>query len=227
MSSPGTSPLTDLRFDAVLFDMDGTLIDSIPAVERSWLTWCAEYGVDPVRLLGFHGVPAAAVIAGLLPQRQRASAHLRIREIEIADTEGIRLLPGAAELLADLESSGAAHAIVTSCTDDLAAARIAATGLRVPEVVVTASDVTVGKPAPDPYLEGARRLGVDPARCLVVEDAGAGIVSARAAGCAAVVAVTSTTGRAELEGSADVVVDGLDQVSAVVRPDGIQVTVTG
>ena len=227
MPAPATPALADRRFDAVLFDMDGTLIDSIPAVERSWLAWCAEYGVDPVRLLGFHGIPAAEVIAGLLPEHPRDPAHARIREIELADTDGIRVLPGAAELLAGLEAErgGLRHRHVLH--GDLAAARIAATGLRVPHVLVTAGQVAVGKPSPEPYLAGALRLGVDPARCLVVEDAGAGIVSARAAGCAAVLAVTSTTRRAELEGSADVVVDGLDQVSAVVRADGIQVTVTG
>ena len=222
------SPLSfhDLRFEAVLFDMDGTLLDSIPAVERSWLRWCEEYDVDPRRMVGLHGVPAVGVIAELLPPERRAEAHARIRALEVGDLGGITILPGAAELLASLEAAGGAFAIVTSCTDDLAAARVEATGLRVPAVVVTASQVAMGKPGPDPYLEGARRLGVDPARCLVVEDAAAGIVSARAAGCAAVLAVTSTTPRAELEDLADVVVTGLDRVAVSVDADGIRVIVS-
>ncbi len=226
MPFPAPLSFADHRFDAVLFDMDGTLLDSIPAVERSWLRWCEEFGVDPRGLLGLHGVPAVRVIAELLPPGRRAEAHVRIRELEVGDTDDITILPGAAELLASLEAAGGAFAIVTSCTDDLARARVAATGLRVPDVVVTASQIPMGKPAPDPYLEGARRLGVNPARCLVVEDATAGIASARAAGCAAVLAVTSTTPRAELEDLADAVVTGLDQVAVTVDAGGIRVTLS-
>lgn len=194
------------RFAGVLLDMDGTLIDSIPAVERSWLRWCAEFDVDPRRLVGGHGVSAENLIAGLLPEERRAEAFARIREIEVADTEGITVLPGAAELLRRLHDAGVPTAIVTSCTDDLAEARLRATGLPHPEVVVTASDVERGKPFPDPWLLGAQRLGVDPARCVVVEDAVAGLVAARAAGCGLLVAVTSTTPADELVGHADLVV---------------------
>jgi sugar-phosphatase len=205
--------------------MDGTLIDSIPSVVRSWVRWCEEYGVDPTLLTGLHGVPAVQVIERLLPQRGREAAFARIRELEVADATSVGLHPGAQELLGALAAGGGLHAIVTSCTDDLAAARIAATGLQVPEVVVTADQTSRGKPAPDPYLEAARRLGVDPAACLVVEDAPAGAESARAAGCS-VLAVLTTASRAELEPLADLVVSGIDAVTATVGPDGIRVRAT-
>ncbi|WP_392543509.1 HAD family hydrolase [Oryzobacter telluris] len=204
-------------FGAVLLDMDGTLIDSIASVERSWVLWCAEHGVDPERLRGFHGVTAANVIANLLPEDLRESAFARIREIEVADVDGITVLPGAAELLRALEAGGVPTAIVTSSTDDLAEARLTATRLPHPAVVVTASDVERGKPWPDPWLEGARRLGVDPAQCLVVEDSVAGLRAARAAGCRGLVGVLGTTPRAELEEVADLVVEDVAHLSTVVQ----------
>lgn len=206
---PPTSAAFDLPFSAVLLDMDGTLIDSIPAVERSWLRWCAEFDVEPHLLAGLHGVTAANVIEQLLPAERREKAFARIREIEVADTEGIALLPGAAELLIALAAGGVPTAIVTSCTRDLAEARIAATGLPHPPVVVTASDVDRGKPWPDPWLEGARLLGVDPRDCLVVEDSVAGLSAAREAGCRGLVAVLSTTPREALSPVIDLVVTDL------------------
>lgn len=199
--------LEEQDFAAVLFDMDGTLIDSIPVVLRSWLRWAREEGVDPHRLAGFHGVPARAIAEKLLPPERVAEAVARIDAIELADTDGITILPGAVDALAALRP---AHcAIATSCTAPLARVRIAATGLPAPEVLVTASDVTRGKPYADPYLLAARRLGVDPAQCLVVEDAPGGLEAARAAGCATL-AVTTTTDPAEL--IADAVVDHLGLV---------------
>ena len=212
-------------FSGVLLDMDGTLIDSIPAVERSWLRWCEEYGVDPARLAGLHGVSASNVIAQLLPEERRAEAFARIREIEVHDVDGITLLLGAAELLAELADGGVPTAIVTSCTTDLADARIAATGLARPAALVTASDTARGKPWPDPWLQGARRLGLDPGGCLVVEDAVAGLRAARAARCGALVAVLGTTPRAELEPEADLVVADLTRLTPSV--EGCRVRLTG
>lgn len=210
-------------FGAVLLDMDGTLIDSIASVERSWARWCDEHGVDPERLRGFHGVTATNVIATLLPEDVRESAFARIREIEVADVEGITVLPGAVELLRSLDAGGVPTAIVTSSTDDLAEARLVATGLPHPAVVVTASDVERGKPWPDPWLEGARRLGVDPADCLVVEDSVAGLRAARAAGCRGLVGVLGTTSRAELEEVADVVIEDVSRLSTVVKDGRVRV----
>lgn len=211
---PPSGPF-DAPFDAVLLDLDGTLIDSIAAVERSWIRWAQEYGVDPARLRGFHGVTAANVIAELLPPGVREAAHRRIREIEVSDTDGIVVLPGAADLLGTLADAGVPTAIVTSGTHDLVEARIRATGLPHPPVVVTASDVERGKPWPDPWLEGARRLGVDPAACVVIEDTVAGLEAARAAGCRALVAVLGTAAREDLAAVADLVVPDLSVIRVV------------
>jgi sugar-phosphatase len=163
-------------------------------------------------------VPARGIAERLLPPERVDAAVARIEAIEVADVEGITVLPGALEALAALRGSGiqgaseADHrcAIATSCTAPLAAARISATGLPVPEVVVTASDVTRGKPHPEPFLLAAARLGVEPTECLVVEDAPGGLEAARAAGCSTL-AVATTTAPADL--IADAVVENLAAVA--------------
>jgi sugar-phosphatase len=210
--------LAGRRFAAVLFDMDGTLIDSTPVVVRSWVTWALERGIDPERLEGHHGVPAAQIVRGLVPEHDVEAAIARINALEIADVDGITVLPGAAEAVGALPEDR--RAIVTSCTSMLAAARIRAAGLLAPSVVVTADDVPRGKPDPAPYLLGARRLGVDPASCLVVEDAPSGLAAARAAG-AATLAVTTTTPVGDLV--ADAVVGTLADVRFAVDGDGVRV----
>ncbi len=203
----GVGRLADREFDAVIFDMDGTLIDSIPAVERSWATWAAEHDLEVDVIRRYHGVPAAGIVDLLVPQERRAAALRRIEEIEVDDVEGIVVLPGAAEALTALHD--AKNAIATSCTRDLARARITATGLQAPSILVTASDVTRGKPDPEPFLTAARLLGADPARCLVVEDAPAGVTGAKAAGCATL-GVLTTTPAAQLP--ADALVENLASV---------------
>jgi sugar-phosphatase len=216
---PERSPLFDGRvFDAVLFDLDGTLVDSGAAVLRSWLTWAAENGITPQRLHGFHGMPTTQILAELVSEERVPAAAERLEQLEVGDVDDIVLLPGAARALADVDASRAA--IVTSCTAPLAAARIAASGVVSPAVVVTASDVEVGKPDPAPFLLAATRLGANPQRCLVVEDAVNGLAAARAAGMATL-AVSTTYQAAALE--ADVVVTDLDAVRFVARPDGVQV----
>jgi sugar-phosphatase len=222
---PTLGALEGRTFAAVLFDMDGTLVDSTPAVVRSWIRWAEEEGIDPRRLAGQHGVPARGIIAGLLPAERVEESVARIEAIEIADTADLVVLPGAAEALSALDGSGLS-AIVTSCTGPLARARITATALDAPAVVVTASDVEHGKPAPDPFLAAARRLGVDPRECLVVEDAPSGLEAARAAGCATL-AVTTTTAPADL--FADAVVGTLADTRFAVVDGRVRVTgeVTG
>jgi sugar-phosphatase len=194
-------------FEAVLFDMDGTLVDSTPAVVRSWLRWAAEEGIDPRRLQGSHGQPSAQIVARLVEADRFAESLARIDALELEDTDGVVLLQGAVEALAAWPPDRVA--IVTSCTRALAEARIAAAALPQPKVVVTADDVLRGKPDPAPYLLGAQHLGVDPRDCLVVEDAPAGLASARAAGCATL-AVTTTHPEHELD--ADLVVERLSDV---------------
>ena len=210
-------------FAGVLFDMDGTLIDSTPAVVRSWLRWSDEYGVDLAALAGSHGMTSINTIRLVMADRSEAeqlAAHARIRDIEVADTEGIVALPGAVEAFRILDELGVPHAIVTSCERELAAVRIEAAGLPRPTVVVTASDVSHGKPGPEPYVLGASLLGLSPADCIVVEDAPAGLESGRAAGAGALVAVLAATPAEVLARDADVVVTAVANIpwSTLVTP---------
>lgn len=210
-------------FAGVLFDMDGTLIDSTPAVVRSWLRWSEEFGVDPTALAGSHGMTSINTIRLVMADRSEAeqlAAHARIREIELADTEGIIALPGAVAAFEVLDELGVPHAIVTSCERELAAVRIEAAGLPRPTVVVTASDVSHGKPGPEPYELGASLLGLTPGDCIVVEDAPAGLESGRAAGAGALVAVLAATPAEVLARDADVVVQAVADIpwAALVTP---------
>jgi sugar-phosphatase len=217
-SVTGLGRLADEVFEAVIFDMDGTLIDSTPAVFRAWSTWMREFGLSQEQLGRHHGMPSAQVVRALLAEDQHVEAIRRIDELELEDVHDIVVLPGAAEALDSLRS--AKSAIATSCTVPLARARIRAAELVPPSVLVTVDDVQHGKPAPDPFLEAARRLGVDPARCLVVEDAPKGLEAAHAAGCSTL-AVVTTTPIEELD--ADAVVGTLADVVFVPGEDGIRV----
>lgn len=199
---------------AVLFDADGTLIDSIPAVERAWRTWSTEYGFDPEEILATcHGRPSAETIIELVPGDGFHAALTRLDDLEVTDTRGVRAYPNSRELLDALSDAGLPWAVVTSGTLALVTARLKAAELPTPQVLVTADSVTNGKPDPEGYLLAARQLGVDPARCVVIEDAPAGIRAGKAAG-ATVIGVT-TSHRADELGAADVIVPGLTAVSYV------------
>lgn len=226
-TGPRPAPARDVLgevYDAVLFDMDGTLISSTRSVERCWLRFAAEFGAPTADLapFRFHGVPGRDIVDLLLPDRdpeERAAALARVVDLEVSDTEGIEVLPGAADALR-LGAAGRA-AVVTSCGARLAAARVAAVDLPVPPVVVTADDVERGKPDPEPYRAGAARLGVDVRRCLVVEDAESGVLSGRAAG-AAVLALRTTEPEGP-GGGADLVVADLSAVRFEVTGAGVRV----
>jgi sugar-phosphatase len=187
----------------VLSDLDGVLVDSGAEVERVWREWAFERGLDPDEIArASHGVPAHGVLARVAP-------HLNTPE-EIDEIErrhaatGGRALPGARELLAH------AHAVVTSCSPELAKARFQAAGLTPPAVLITSDRTARGKPHPDPYLAGAAALGADPADCLVLEDAPAGIAAAKAAGMT--VWAVATTHRPEELTGADHIAADLDEV---------------
>lgn len=204
------------RFDAVLFDLDGTLIDSTPAVDRSWAAWSRQTGVN-VDLAESHGVPAMTTIARLLPPERREQALALITELELTDTADVIPLPGAVDALEQLPPNRCA--IATSCTLALAIARIRAAGVPIPKVLVTVDDVSRGKPDPEPYLKAARELGVEPASCLVVEDAVNGLRSAVDAGCATLALRTTTAD--ELLGAADLIVDDLSRIRWIVDSLGL------
>jgi mannitol-1-/sugar-/sorbitol-6-phosphatase len=215
----GLGRLADEVFEAVIFDLDGTLIDSTPAVIRAWATWASEHGLTATEVGRHHGVPSASVVRAVMPEDRYEAAVQRITELELADLHDIVVLPGAAEALASL--ARAKNAIATSCTVPLAKARISAAKLETPTVIVTADDVVNGKPHPEPFLQAARLLDVDPQRCLVVEDAPKGLEAAQAAGCFTL-AVVTTTAREAL--NADAIVTDLSEIRFDVDREGIRVS---
>lgn len=181
----------------LLFDLDGVLVDSRVAVERAWTGWARKVGLDPAAVLAtIQGRRAFDSVRALAPGLDPATEAAYVDEAEVADTEGLSPVPGARELLARLEPGR--FTVVTSCTPRLAGTRLRATGLGVPATIVTADDVERGKPDPQGYLLGAERLGADPAECVVVEDAPAGVAAGKAAGMA-VWAVLTTHEEGDLE----------------------------
>lgn len=182
-----------LTFDAFLFDMDGTILTSIPAVERAWTAWADRIGAPAEDVLHYlHGRPARDTIARFAPQGADIAAEvawLDAREME--DLDGIAAIAGAADLLAALPADR--WAVVTSANRALAERRIAAAGLPAPPLLISSDDVRRGKPHPEGYLRAARHLGFGPARCLVFEDTAAGLQAGRAAG-AQVIHVLGTPG---------------------------------
>jgi sugar-phosphatase len=198
----------------VLFDLDGTLVDSGPAIVRSWVRFAIDFGIGLDELVAGrgHGRRSEDVIAGLVPVDRRTAAFDRVHDLELTDLDDLVPVAGAIELLAALPR--AAWGIVTSGSRDLASARLRAAGLAdaVDRLLVTGQDVSHGKPHPDPYLAGARALGLAPGECLAVEDAAAGVASATAAGMRTL-AVTITTPPALL--TADAVVSDLSAVTVV------------
>jgi mannitol-1-/sugar-/sorbitol-6-phosphatase len=182
---------------ALLFDLDGVLIDSTPAVARVWHQWAEEHGFDPHYVVErAHGRPSIATIREFLPNANHQAENLEVERREIADLDGVIPLPGAKELLLSLPLDR--WAIVTSCTRPLAEIRIKAAGLPLPRFLLTSSEVTHGKPHPEPYLKGAAMLGLTPAECIVFEDVPAGIRSGKAAG-AKVIAFRTTAPDQDLE----------------------------
>src|SRR6266545_2489245 len=170
---------------AVLFDMDGTLVDSDAAVERAWRVWAREHHVDPDAALAIaQGVPAHHTARRLLPglaDAALAAAAQRQLALQYDDLADVVPLAGAQLLIELLDRLGVPWAVVTSADRRLARARLEAAGID-PPLLVTFEDVSAGKPDPEGFLLAARRLGVDPARCLVVEDSEPGLAAARAAG---------------------------------------------
>ena len=215
---PTATGLTDRVFAAVLFDLDSTLVDSSAAVERSWRRWAAEHGLTIADLGEYNGRPSRDTVARLVPPEQVEAGAARIEQLEVADTDDVIALPGAADALAAVPTDR--QAVVTSCTAALAAVRLAAAGLVAPRVLVTVDRLRRGKPAPDGYLLAAAELGRAAADCLVVEDSATGISAARAAGCAVLaVATTTTPGRL----AADLVVGTLADVRFAVDGTGVLV----
>lgn len=200
---------------AVLFDLDGVLCDSTRQVDREWREWAARKGVDGDAVMAIaHGVRTLEVIRRVAPHLNAEVEAAAIENHEAHDQRGVTVMPGAADLLKSIPDGR--WGVVTSGSRLLATNRLRHCGLPVPEVLVTSDDVVNGKPDPEPYLKGAMRLGFGPAECLVIEDAPAGIESARAGGMK-VIGMASTYGAEKLT-RADAIVQKLA---------GIQVTSNG
>jgi mannitol-1-/sugar-/sorbitol-6-phosphatase len=200
----------------MLFDLDGVLVDSTRSVERHWRAWAQQKGVDAEKIMAIaHGVRALEVIRQVAPHLDAAAEVREIEAREVTDRDGVVAMPGAAALLASVPDGR--WGVVTSGTRHLASGRLRLMGLPVPKVLVTADEVANGKPHPEPYLKGAELLGVKPADCLVIEDAPAGIQSARAGGMK-VVGITSTYPAEGLE-HADVVIGKLEAIHVIL--DGL------
>lgn len=194
---------------AILFDLDGVLVDSTRSVDRQWRMWAHNKGVDEEKVIAIaHGVRTIEVIRQVAPHLDAEAEVREIESREAGDTDGVEIMPGAVELVRSIPQN--CWAVVTSGTRPLASARLRFVGLPVPEVLVTAEDVLRGKPDPEPYLKGAELLGVSPGDCLVIEDAPAGIQSARAGGMK-VIGLTSTYSAPALS-HANAVAHGLDQI---------------
>jgi sugar-phosphatase len=180
-----------IRCRALLFDMDGVLVDSTPAVARVWTAWANKLGLVPADVVRqAHGRPSIATIRELLPSADHLAEDLAIQKAEIEDLGDVIALPGTTELLSALPADR--FAVVTSATHALAVVRLRAAGFAIPKHLVTSSDIQRGKPDPEPYLRGAQILGLSSADCVVIEDAPAGIQSGKAAG-SRVLALRTTT----------------------------------
>ncbi len=196
-----------LRAQGLLFDLDGTLIDSLPAVDRAWSQFASKHGFEQEFVKArIHGRRSIDSIRELVPHVDAHAEDVWIRGLESSDTAGVVALPGARALLEALPLDR--WCIVTSGTSDVALARLAAVGLPLPRFAVFGEDVSRGKPAPDPFLLGAQRLGFAPDDCLGFEDTDAGLESVRASGARPI-----AVGRAPML--------DLTNVRVVVRHDGL------
>ena len=201
--------MTTFHCTAILFDLDGVLVDSTRSVERQWCIWAQEQGIDGDKVMAVaHGVRTIEVIRTVAPHLDAEAEVRKLESREAQDRDGVVVMPGAVELVRSIPEGR--WCVVTSGTRRLASVRLRLAGIPVPKVLVAAEDVADGKPHPEPYLKGAELLGVNPAECLVIEDAPAGIQSAHAGGMS-VVALTSTYPAPALS-EADAVVQKLAQI---------------
>jgi len=202
-----------IRCCALLFDLDGVLIDSTPAVARVWSRWAAEHGFDPEFVVRqAHGRPSRTTIRELLPTGDTDREDREVERREMEDLDGVVLLPGARELLNTLPPER--WTIATSCTRPLAEVRLRAAGLPIPKAMVTSSDVKIGKPDPEPYLLAAAKLGWAASDCIVVEDASAGVHAGKAAGARVIAFLTTMIRRDVEEAGADWIVQNCADIRA-------------
>ncbi len=200
-----------------MFDLDGVLVDSTPCVTRVWRAWAQEQGLDTDYVVHVaHGQRTIETVRKVAPHLDAQRETDLMEQRELNDTDGLRVLPGAKDLLEALPPDR--YTIVTSGTRQLATKRLQLAGLPVPTKMITADDVTRGKPDPEPYLTGAAALGFEPRACIVFEDAPSGVRSAKSGGMMAI-AVT-TTYRTEELSEADLIIPSLQVVRVAIAESG-------
>jgi sugar-phosphatase len=211
-----------VRCSALLFDMDGVLIDSTPAVARVWHGWAVEHGFDPETVVQLaHGRPSRTTIRELLPSADIDREDREVERREMEDLDGVVLLPGARQLLDSLPPDR--WTIATSCTRPLAEVRLRAAGLPIPKTLITSNEVKIGKPDPEPYLKAAAKLGFAASDCVVVEDAPAGVRAGKAAGARVIALLTTMNRRVLEEAGADWIVENCADITASSDGDSLRV----
>ncbi len=215
--------MVQVQCSALLFDLDGVLINSTPAVARVWRQWAIERGFNPEEVVSrAHGRPSLTTVREYLPNADHEKENREVERREIEDLEGVVPLPGALELLGSLPPDR--WTIVTSCTRPLAEVRIKAAGLPLPRRMITSNDITRGKPDPEPFLKGAALLGFDATDCIVFEDVPAGVRAGKSAK-ARVAAFTSTVLESALrESGADWVMKNCSDVKLSGQGAGLNLT---
>ena len=208
-----------LDCEVVLFDLDGVLVDSSQCITRHWQEWADRHSLDIDEIMQVaHGLRSGDTMRLVAPHLDIEAEERQYMAMEETDHEGVTAIDGARQVLARLPAES--WAIVTSGSARLARGRLAYVGLPVPNVLVTAEDVKDGKPSPDPYLLGAKRLGVPFDKCVVIEDAPAGIQAGKSAGMRVVGIAATHTRQALLETGADVVIDRLVDLKIFASADG-------
>jgi sugar-phosphatase len=212
--------MTNIRCQAMFFDMDGVLVNSTDVVARVWRRWAIAHGFDPDAVVrAAHGRPSIDTVRDFLPHADSNAENLEVERQEIDDLEGVVAIPGAPELVSSLPANR--WTVVTSATRPLAEVRLRAAGIPIVSTMITSGDIQRGKPDPEPYLKAAARLGYAPEDCVVVEDAPAGIRAGKAAG-ARVIAFPTTSNRAELEAAgADWVVRNCADITATLEGNSL------
>ena len=202
---------TDMECDAILFDLDGVLIDSTPCVERHWTTWANRHNLDPHDVLKMaHGVRNIETMRRLAPNSDVEKEAADFAALEVTDTDGIGAVEGAARIMRSLEEGR--WAVVTSCSRPLAQARLRAAQLPLPPLLITGDDVSSGKPDPAPYLLAASKLGLAPKDCVVVEDSRAGVEAGKSAGMRVVGIAATYSAEELLESRVDVLLESLTEL---------------
>lgn len=214
--------MIELQSDALIFDLDGVLVNSQAVVERQWRRWATAHDFDGDEVIRIaHGRRIVETIRRLVPTLDARKEARRLAAREAADTDGLKRVEGASDLIQKLPDER--WAIATSGARDVATTRLRFAGLPIPAVFITAEDVAHGKPHPEVYECAARQLSIAPIRCLVIEDTPAGLEAAQAAGMQTV-AVT-TTHAAEALDHADAVTDALRNITLAVQDEALHLRV--